>query len=342
MEDKKNTIAEIVNKSLFIDSERTQPAPLITILDKVILTENNFITISGLPKSRKTTFMQFFIASCITGQKYIDIQANIDKNDKIVLIDTEQSEYDFYKQNKFLKRIIEKNTTPAKFSAYLFREYDPEIILASIYEIAETQRPKIIFIDNLTELAINPNDIAEAKKIIQFLKKLTNKFNLSVVCLLHLSKGGGFTLGNLGSYADRGAQSVLKVTLDKETDFSTLECSMLRSDAHFLPLAIRYSEDEKKYVPADYTAPQTNKKQKFSMANFTTAEITARMDIIFEMQPTYIYAALVENLKKVFGVGDTAVKQTIIPVLTIEKYIYTHNKEYHYYKNEVKTKPKKK
>jgi len=51
---------------------------------------------------------------------------------------------------------------------------------------------------------------------------------------------------------------------------------------------------------------------------------------------------LVENLKKVFGVGDTAVKQTIIPVLTIEKYIYTHNKEYHYYKNEIKTKPKKK
>ena len=86
MDNKKDTIKEIVNKSLFIDLERTQPPPLITISEKVILTENNFITISGLPKSRKTTFMQFFIASCITGKKYIDIQANINADDKIILI----------------------------------------------------------------------------------------------------------------------------------------------------------------------------------------------------------------------------------------------------------------
>jgi archaellum biogenesis ATPase FlaH len=314
-------IKKVIEDSIFVDSDIQQPPPIITIQDKVIATSSNFITISGLPKSRKTSFMQFFIASALNNKSYFGIKTEVTKEENIVLIDTEQSIFDFYKQNKFLKKAIGTNTLPNNFSAYLFREYEPDIILESIEKIIEEKKPKIVFIDNLTELAINPNDIAEAKKVVQFLKKITAQHNCVLVCLLHLSKSSNFTLGNLGSYADRGAQSVLRVTLDRETDTSTLDCSMLRSDAHFLPISIRYDNDIKSYTNVEFKPAEENKKVKFSMEQFTPKEISTRLQIIFEMQPEYVYSALVENLKKVFGVGDTRVKQIVIPYITANKFI---------------------
>jgi len=330
----KDEIKVIIEKSKFEDLDITYPEPLITIKDKVILTDNNFITISGLPKARKTTFMQFFIASCLTDKSFFGIKSNLKRTDKVVLIDTEQSIYDFHKQNKFLKKALESNKLPKKFSAYLFREFEPDVILNSIYTIAQEQKPKIIFIDNLTELCINPNDIAEAKKVIQFLKKVTAQFNCGIVCLLHLAKSNSFTLGNLGSYADRGAQSVLRVTLDKETDTSTLDCSMLRSDAHFEPITIQYDTNQNKYTYAENKATNNEKsiKKAFTMDKFTDEEIKSRLDIVFDMQPEYVYSALVENLKKVFGVGDNAIKQIVIPFILFKKYIKNKDKIYTYYK----------
>jgi hypothetical protein len=327
------TTEEIVKKSIFVDEEREQPSPLITIANKVILTENNFITISGLPKSRKTSFMQFFIASAITGKTEVQIKTNINKGDKIVLIDTEQSIHDFSKQNKFLKRIIEKQKLPNFFSAYLFREYEPETILQAIELICEQQKPKLIFIDNLTELAINPNDIAEAKKIIQFLKRITTKYNLGIICLLHLSKSNSFTLGNLGSYADRGAQSVLKVSLDKESDTSTLDCLMLRSDAHFDPITIGYNEEQKRYTETEHRPEEKEKHKKFSMDNFTEEEIKTRVQIIFEMREEYDYSPLITELQKIFGVGQTIAKQKILPYLVYSKIIIAEQGIYTFFTN---------
>lgn len=314
-------IDEIIKSSLFDDVNIIQPTPLITIDGKTILTEGNFITLSGLPKSRKTTFMQFFIASGLTNKDQISISTNLLKNDKIILIDTEQSIYDFSKQNKFLKKIIGKNKLPNNIQSYLFRQYEPDVIMAAIEKICETEKPKLIFIDNLTELAINPNDIAEAKKIIMYLKKITQKYNIGIVCLLHLAKSNNFTLGNLGSYADRGSQSVLKVTLDKDSNISTLEPIMMRSDAHFDPISITFDVDLKMYVQTDIGSGSSEKKKKFSMDNYTMEDILSRVKIVFEMQENYTYAPLIEALKKIFGVGNSLTKQTIIPYLIYKKII---------------------
>ena len=327
--DKTKKIEQIIKDSIFLDTEIAQPTALITIQGKIILNENSFITLSGLPKSRKTTIQQFILASCITGQSYYGIKANLEKTDKFILIDTEQSNYDFYRQNKFLKKLIKKNKMPENFSAYLFREYDPEVTLQAIYQIVEIEKPRILFIDNLTELCNDPNNIIEAKKVIQLLKKMSAKFNLGIVCLLHLGKSNNFTLGNLGSYADRAAQSVLRVTIEKETDITTLECSMLRSDAHFMPISIMFDKSSGSYVEVDQPPDKEIKKSKaFSMSEFTELELRSRIDILFDMQAIYTYGALVENLKKVFGVGDTKIKQVVIPYITHKKLIKIENKTY--------------
>ena len=332
MEDKK-TIDQIIIDSLYLDIERVLPPPLITIQGKVILTDSNYLTISGLPKSRKTSFMQFFIASALNNNSFFGIKTELKKGEKIVLIDTEQSIFDFQKQNFFLKKLVKKNKLPNNFSAYLFREYEPDVILEAIEKICITDKPKIIFLDNLTELVINPNDLIEAKKVTQFLKKISAKYNCGIVCLLHLNKTNGFTLGNLGSYADRGAQSVLKVSIDKETNISTLECTMLRSDSHFEPISIEYNNENNCYNEVQNINTDTEKRKKFSMANYTKKDIENRLNIIFEISDNYTYSPLCEELKKIFGVGNNSIKQIVIPYLIGNKFLYSKNSNYTLTKN---------
>jgi len=311
------------------DPNETEPEILIKINNKIVLTENSFITISGLPKSRKTTFMQIFLSSAMSGKNNFGIEVNIKSTDKIVIVDTEQSKYSFNKQHKFLKKMLGIEKMPKRVSAFLFRRYEPEVVLQSIIFLCEKIKPRLLFIDSLTDLAYNPNDPLEAKKISQFLKTLTDTYNIGVVTLLHLNKSNNFTVGHLGAAVDRAAESVLKVEIDKETQISTLSPNMMRSDGLFEPVSIAFNETaniyEKCETPTKEDAYKNERPKKFSMDEFTNEDLKSRIEITFEHQKEYTYKPFVEALKKTFGRGDTIIKQTVIPYLQFKKLIHTKN-----------------
>lgn len=315
---------KIIDESKFLDLPLVETPPVITINDRIICHLNSFVTLNGLPKSRKTTFMQFFIASALTGSNMFGIKVNILPTDNVLLIDTEQSLFDFTRQIKALKYLIKSNKLPTNFEAYLFRQFDPDIILNSMYILIKEKQPKIIFLDNLTELVLNFNDPVESKKIVQFLKKITAEFNCVIVALLHLGKGNLQSLGNLGSYTDRGASSVLKVVADKDTGTSTLESVLLRSDGHFDPITIGYDKELNQYVLMN--SVNVEKPKKFDLGNMTIDDHKAKVNLIFERYTDIQYSQLVEELKIMYGVGNNIVKQKIIPYLQSIKIIKAQSK----------------
>ena len=317
-------LKKIIDDSKFLDLPLVESPPVITISDRIIAHNNSFITLNGLPKSRKTTFMQFFIASALTGSNIFGIKVNVSPSELVLLIDTEQSLYDFTRQTKTLKNLIHSKTLPSNFEAYLFRQYDPDIVLNSMYLLIKERLPKLIFLDNLTELVLNFNDPVESKKIVQFLKKITTEFNCVIVALLHLGKGNLQSLGNLGSYTDRGASSVLKVVADKDTGTSTLEATLLRSDYHFDPITIGFNTELKEYELIGTSPVEKNKK--FDLANITVDEHKAKVNLIFERYTDIQYSQLVEELKIMYGVGNNIVKQKIIPYLQSIKIIKAQSK----------------
>jgi len=193
-------ISDVLNDALYKDIEYPIKPPIITIQGRTVATEQNFICLTGLPKTYKTSIMFKFIESALLKKNVLDIEVNIKQNDLIVCIDTEQGTTEYYRQIRNLKKNLRVNNLPNNFKSYLFRKYEPDIIIQSIYEIVKTQQPKILLIDNLTELVFNPNDLIESKKIVQFLKTITAEFNLVIICLLHLGKQNLMSLGSLGSF----------------------------------------------------------------------------------------------------------------------------------------------
>ena len=313
---------KIINETLYVDQFIEQPTPTIIIGGKIVAVLNSFISICGLPKSRKTTFMNYFIASALTGLEHMTIKVNCDPFDKIIIFDTEQSIYDFSRQLKHLKHLIKADKIPVNLEAYLFRAYDPEVILNSIYLIMQEKKPKIIFIDNITELVLNFNDPVESKKLVQFLKKITAEFNCTIITLLHLGKGNLQSLGNLGSMTDRSSNSVLRVVYDKDTQSSTLEANMLRSDALFSPITIVWSDEEKTYIQINLLdqAPAEKISRKFDIQSLSREDHFTKLSLIFGRKDQLTYEELISEIKLIYGVGTNIAKQIIVPVL-LEQYI---------------------
>jgi len=75
----------------------------------------------------------------------------------------------------------------------------------------------------------------------------TENFNICIVGVLHQSKGNGYTIGHLGSFVDRKAESVLEV-VKNDDDTTTLKPLLMRSDANFKDITIFYDNSIRNYA----------------------------------------------------------------------------------------------
>lgn len=325
-------IQNIIQESFYKDLELPDQDPVITIQNKVIAYPSNFICINGLPKSYKTTFAGFFIQSALLKKNIFDIQVNLPTDKKIILIDTEQSIYDFSRQVKNLKRNIKTNKLPTNFEAYLFRKYEPETIIKAITEIIILQRPAILIIDNLTELVNSPNDIPESKAVITWLKKITAEYNLVIICLLHNAKSTQMSTGNLGSLADRGSQSTVTVKHNKDENTTTMEATLMRSDKYFTPITIRYNDELKNFEQIETDLKPKVNSRKFVLMDLTNEDHFNRLRIIFIKTKSFVYSEFVNEITKMYGIGINIAKTQVIPYLRGNEFvladdgIYTINK----------------
>lgn len=248
-------LKEILQQRKFVEGK---PIPIQQILlkidDKIIGTLQNFVIISGAPKTGKSTYTAALLASAINKGSHevfkIKLQPIKERN-KVAYFDTESSQYDFYKQIERIKKFANINILPKNFSAFNFREDNPGKIL----QLIETYLQKnldcsVIVIDGILDLLLNYNDEVESRNLIIWLKKITKIYNILVIAILHTGKNSNETLGHLGSNSDRWAQSTLLVQRNKEADQLALSSKFLRSDADFNHIAITYQGG--KYIETEF------------------------------------------------------------------------------------------
>lgn len=197
----------------------------------------NLVTISGKQKGGKTRFMSAGIAAALSGKSIFEIEIHLPHNRrKVCLFDTEQGGYDFAKT---IKQINKFSGTISNLDAYNVREDEPALILQLIDEYLKSNPEcSLIIIDGLLDLLIDFNNVYESKQLINFIKKITKIYNVLLVAIIHRGKGNDTTIGNIGSMADRLAQSVLKVEKNKEKNTFILSSEFLRSDEDFSPIEI--------------------------------------------------------------------------------------------------------
>ena len=237
---------------------------ILEIGGKICATLQNYVVISGLPKSCKSTYLSAFTASAFIPEDIWGIKINLPADRKrLAYFDTESSAFDMYKQVERIRHFTKREYLPwDNLDVYNVREDDPAKIIELINCYVENNKASVIILDGLLDVCNDFNDPVEAKKITTWLKRITKQYNILIICVVHLGKKDNNTLGHLGSAADRYAQSVFEVVKDKEQQTFTLQSKYMRSDADFEPVSIKNFDGKFEKVFYEPTIQQQFKKPK--------------------------------------------------------------------------------
>jgi hypothetical protein len=283
---------------------------VLTIQNKTILTLGAFLVLTGKPKARKTTFLHAIISTLINSVDIWTIQGHLqpDKN-KVVLIDTEQSKFDlFHSLTRLSNNLNCKLSEVKNFDVYTARSGDVSTIKKLIVEICKREpKTAVICIDGLIDLVDDINDVKQAKQTINFLKEIADTYNVALISIIHQNKGNNYSLGHLGSFAGRFAQSELSI---EKTDDGTsvLKAFMLRSAGDINPIEIRFNEYENKYQSIN---EQHHQQDYQHQPNYELNII----DELFKNQPYFTYSDFTEKIKDKYNCTTYKAQKQVIPNL---------------------------
>jgi hypothetical protein len=214
---------------------------VFTIEGKNIGSIQNYVTIAGMPKSGKSTFISALISTIYFPGDLWGMKLQLPENrKKVAYFDTESADVEFYNQAQKIKKFAGIQGFQDRLLMYQVREDSPGIIRQMIQHVAENNSEiSVVIIDGLLDLCINYNDERETRLLTNWIKKITKQHNILIICVIHLGKKDGETLGHLGSNSDRWAQSTLTITKDKVNKTFILESKFLRSAEDINPIIVQ-------------------------------------------------------------------------------------------------------
>jgi hypothetical protein len=220
--------------------------PIMTVSGKTIGSFQSIVCFSGMPKNGKSLFITSAIASAFTTWDIFEMKINFQNNRKrLCYVDTESSDFDFYRTLERIRRQTLLDQLPHNFDALSVREETPNDIQKLLEFYLEFNPDcSILVLDGILDLIQDFNNVAESFNLVQWLKKITKKHDLLILCVLHLGKKDNLSIGHIGSFLDRKSQSVLRVEKNKEKKTIELSSTFLRSSDDFNPISIQFQGND--------------------------------------------------------------------------------------------------
>jgi KaiC/GvpD/RAD55 family RecA-like ATPase len=297
---------------------------LWTIGKSTIATNSNFVILTGLPKTGKSTFLSALISTVFTAADLWGMKLHLPaERRKIAYFDTESSDYDFYRQVERIKKFAGINGIPEWCSLYTFREDEPKDILAMVEFYLASSNAPIVIIDGILDTILDFNDPIESKKLINWFKRVTKVYDCCIIGVLHQGKGqAGSTLGHLGSNTDRYAQSTIEIVKDKEKQTFTMSPRFLRSSEDFEPITLINNAGEWQQVSI-YGSETNETKEPVKKKT----ELSDRDTLHRSLYAPKTYKQLVSDLQEITGKGVSASKG-IVKDWIEKNWIYKENELY--------------
>jgi len=257
--------------------------------------------VAGSEGSGKTNFMGGVISGALKPKNAtIDtlgtkVRENED-NRAILLYDTEQSEYQLYKNLSYILKRSTREFPPPWFKAYclvgISRAERMKLILESMdkffYEFGGIH---MVIIDGIADLLSGVNDEESSVALIEELFRLSAIYNTVIISILHLSPSGMKLRGHLGSEVQRKAAGILLIEKDENRHISTVKALKVRDGSPFdVPIIeFGWSKEEGRHVYLGEKTKEDSNTRKYNELSEVAYEI-------FEKNPILTNADLVKAL----------------------------------------------
>jgi energy-coupling factor transporter ATP-binding protein EcfA2 len=229
-----DTISVMKSCEIDFDNPPKAPEPLITINDVTIGSPGNIVCVAGAEGSGKTNYLGGLLSGTLNPENTsIDTLGTYVKqngNKKAVLLyDTEQSEYQLYKNISYIVKRASLSHPPSWFKTFglvgISRNERISLILESMDRLYyENGGIHMVVIDGIADLLNGVNDEESSVKLIEELFRMAAIYNTCIICVVHMAPSGMKLRGHLGSEVQRKAAGILLI--EKETN---VNCSVVKA-----------------------------------------------------------------------------------------------------------------
>lgn len=179
---------------------------------------------TGHEKSGKSFVLSCIAASALKGSEVLNFNLDLDGG-TMLLFDTEQSGYFFWKTQERLFKLAGINTT-SRFAAYHLRKFKPAERIAVIeHYVYNTPNLSVVIIDGFVDLMSDYNDLKQAQEFVGKLMKWSDEKKVLILGVLHLNKGDGKVRGHIGSELKNKADFVINTAKNEGGIYSITNTS---------------------------------------------------------------------------------------------------------------------
>ena len=292
------------------------PEPLITINDVTIGTPGNILCIAGSEGSGKTNFLGGMLSGALKPDNTtVDtlgtfIQSN-EGEKAILLYDTEQSEFQLFKNISYIIDRSQRSAPPRWFKAFglvgISRNERMNLILESMDRLYyEHGGIHMVVIDGIADLLNGVNDEESSVKLIEELFRMAAIYNTCILCVVHMAPSGMKLRGHLGSEVQRKAAGILLVEKETNTNYSVVKALKVRDGSPLDVPLIQFGWDKAqgRHVYLGNKSKEESESRKINELSEVAREIFAK-------KSTLGYSELLNAVMEALDIKDRMARNYI-------------------------------
>ncbi len=292
------------------------PEPLITINDVTIGTPGNLLCIAGSEGSGKTNFLGGMLSGALKPENTVVdtlgtfVQSN-EGNKAILLYDTEQSEFQLYKNISYIIDRSKREKPPHWFKAFglvgISRNERMNLILESMDRLYyEHGGIHMVVIDGIADLLNGVNDEESSVKLIEELFRMAAIYNTCILCVVHMAPSGMKLRGHLGSEVQRKAAGILLVEKETNSNCSVVKALKVRDGSPLdVPLIqFGWNKEQGRHVYLGNKSKEESESRKIN-------ELTEVAKEIFTTKANLSYTELLAAVMEALDIKDRMARNYI-------------------------------
>lgn len=302
IQDKKISYDKILQLRILPTDDIPKPDPVLFFGKEMVMSRKNISCITGKAKVGKTFLMTLLNISVLQKGEFGTLRSYLPKGkDKIIYIDTEQSDYHIL----LILQRINKIVSSEKLLMFNFDAKSVEERKDFTRElIYNTPDCGLLVIDGIADLIYDPNDIRESSQMVSELRKWATDCDIHIVNVIHQNPSENTKMrGHLGTILTNKAETVIQISSSKEQESVKLVETLATRNRKPENWSFEIIDGQPEIMEQTYEAPKSGRK---AVKQFNDDEKKELLRAIFSTVRKDLgigYTVLLEKIKESSGIG---------------------------------------
>jgi hypothetical protein len=308
---KKTSYQDILKLRIFPTDEIPKPEAVLYFGDQMVMSRKNISCITGKAKVGKTFLMTLLNISVLKKGEHGILKSFLPKGkDKIIYIDTEQSDYHILLILQRIEKVVKSDRLLMfNFDAKSVEERK-EFTKELIYNIPDCG---LLVLDGIADLIYDPNDIRESSQMVSDLRKWATECDIHIVNVIHQNPSESSKMrGHLGTILTNKAETVIQISSSKDDESIKLVETLATRNRKPENWSFEINDGQPEIMENCYEEPKTGRPKTVDLSDDKKYDILTNVFHANELKNGLGITVITNRYKELYGVIGVSMLQSHI------------------------------